>query len=108
VNRPLESALALAVDSGEETVMVERDAAPLPSTLRLPELSEALVTLTAASAAGGASNSAPRTDSETTAATLRPPDRTVLEGLMPPSHGAPIERRCPSRAPPALRISTPE
>jgi hypothetical protein len=81
----LESALPVAVDSGDETETVAFASAPLPSTRRLPELSEAFATLTAASAADGASSSAPSISRDTSDATLCPLDTALPGAVMPPS-----------------------
>ena len=50
--------MPLAVDSGEDTLTVASAEAPVPSTRRLPELSEALLTLMAPAAYDGAASTA--------------------------------------------------
>jgi hypothetical protein len=79
---PSLSALPVAVDSGEVTVIVASALAPLPSTVRVPELSEALLTLTAASAAEVVTVNAARTSSDARPTTLRPPAKRWLECFM--------------------------
>jgi hypothetical protein len=63
LNSPFPSALPVAVDSGEETVIVALARAPAPSTLSVLPLSDARLTLTAASASVGATNSPTMTSS---------------------------------------------
>ena len=86
MNLPSESARPLAVDSGEDTLIVALANAPTPSTLRLPELSEPLVTLMAVSAYDGAASTAAMTDNAA-AATTQIPTRSrcllVIVALMP-------------------------
>jgi hypothetical protein len=78
LNRPRPSALPIAVDSGEDTVIVAFATAPRPSTARLPDVSDAVLTLTAASAAEGTTTSAARTSSGATAMSLRPLENRFL------------------------------
>jgi hypothetical protein len=85
LNSPFLSALPVAVDSGEETVIVAFDRAPLPSTARFPELREAFTTLTAATAADGVTNMAETTSSATSHATLRTRENRLLEPFIPSS-----------------------
>ena len=59
LNCPLLSALPVALDSGEDTVIVAPPRAPCPSTLKLSELCSARLTLTAASATDGRTDTAP-------------------------------------------------
>jgi hypothetical protein len=79
---PFEPARPVAVDSGDETLIVAFARAPLPSTVRFPELSEARFTLTAAIAPDGASSSPPTTSGATTAMAVRPRENSLLEGFM--------------------------
>src|SRR4051812_36576509 len=70
---PFEPARPVADDSGDDTVIVAFASAPRPSTESAPPLlSDALVTLTAASAPGGA-RSAPAVRSVAIARNLRLP-----------------------------------
>jgi len=85
LNAPFLSALPVAVDSDEETVIVAFARAPLPSTVKFPELREAFTTLTAATATDGVTNSADATSSDTSHPTLRPPENRLLEPFIPSS-----------------------
>jgi hypothetical protein len=82
LNSPLLSVLPVAVDSGEVTVIVAFARASLPSTVRVPESSEAFLTSRAASAAEVVTVNAARTTSDATATTLRPPANRRLEWFM--------------------------
>jgi hypothetical protein len=82
LNWPFESAFAVALDSGEATVIVALAFAPLPSTRRLPELSDAFDTLTAASAPDGASVAAPTSSRKRSPVTLLPAENPLFERFM--------------------------
>jgi hypothetical protein len=83
LNAPLLLALPVAVDSGDETVIVALAFAPRPSTVRFPdELSEAFRTLTFASAPEGAIRSVASVRTETKAAIARPRESFMLERII--------------------------
>jgi hypothetical protein len=104
LNSPLLSALPVAVDSGEVTVIVAFARASLPSTVSVPESSEAFLTLRAASAAEVVTVNAARTTSDATATTLRPPANRRLECFMV---SLPIARRRDSELALPIVVDTP-
>jgi hypothetical protein len=82
LNRPDVSALPVAVDSEDDTMIVALAFAPPPSTTRSPELSSALLTLTAASAVDTGIKRTPTISTDTSAAARRPAENVLLERFM--------------------------
>jgi hypothetical protein len=101
LNLPPLSALPVAVVSAEETVIVAFASAPLPSIVRVPDvLRLAFVTLTAADASDGATNTDPMTSSNTSVASLAPAESILPERFIWSSHALArwLHMSCPVRS----------